>query len=262
MIMLSVIVIYGHITLSPETLHLPSSNTLPRACQRSRRGHPRQCQTLRTQQMSLLLRRQLISGSLLTLPLLPTCKVKLTRPFQKLAKTWKRNHLPMTFLCAQYLMAIEVNNKFAPSFHAHLLTVIPEDWLMKHNLITKRIYVHVRNTDPQLVYGDHFANGFYEGERGMIMEHQDDRQVRYHSRIRVAVKQRWVTMPSRHLFYEMPTSKGQPVVVISDDHAGEVYVTREPDANKVFPLVRRGKGNRLTPVCFVEQRRLARCDVS
>ena len=69
-------------------------------------------------------------------------------------------------------------------------------------------------------------------------------------------------MPLCHLFYEMPTSKGQPVVVISDDHAGEVYVTREPDANKVFPLVCHGKGNRLTLVCFMEQRRLARCDVS
>jgi hypothetical protein len=159
-------------------------------------------------------------------------------------------------------MAIEVNNKFASSFHAHLLTVIPEDWLMKHNLITKRIYVHIRNTDPQFVYGNHFANGFYEGERGMIMEDQDDLQVRYNWRIKVAIKQRWVPIPSRHLFYEMPTSKGQPVVVISDDHAGEVYVTREPNANKVFPLVHQGKGNRLAPVCFVEQRRLARCDVS
>ena len=122
---------------------------------------------------------------------------------------------------------------------------------MKHNLMTKRIYVHVRNTDPQFVYGRHFANGFYEGERGMIMEDQDDFQIRRNWRIKVAIKQRWVTMP---------TAKGQLVVVISDDHAGEVYVTRAPDANKVFPLVRRGKGNRLVPVCFVEQRRLARCD--
>ena len=87
----------------------------------------------------------------------------------------------MTFLCTQYLMVIEVNNKFALSFHAHLLTVIPEDWLMKHNLITKCIYIHVHNTDPQLVYGGHFVNRFYEGEQGMIMEHQDDQQVRYHS---------------------------------------------------------------------------------
>ena len=157
-------------------------------------------------------------------------------------------------------MAIEVNSKFASSFHAHLLTVIDEDWPMKHNLITKHIYVHVHNTDPQFVYGHHFANGFYEGEQGMIMEDQDDFQIRCNWRIKVAVKQRWVTMLLCHLFYKMPTLKGQLVVVISDDHAGEVYVTHAPDTNKVFPLVHWGKGNRLAPVCFVEQRRLARCD--
>jgi hypothetical protein len=88
----------------------------------------------------------------------------------------------------------------------------------------------------------------------MILEPQDE------WRVMVAIKQRWVNILTRHLFYKMPTSKGQLVVVISDDHAGEIYVTHEPNENKVFPLVQRGKGNRLAPVCFVEQRRLARCD--
>jgi hypothetical protein len=88
----------------------------------------------------------------------------------------------------------------------------------------------------------------------MILDGQDEWQ------ILVAVKQRWVKIPTRHLFPEKPTSKGQLVVVISDDRAGEIFVTREPNENLVFPLVRRGKGNRLAPVCFVEQRRLARCD--
>ena len=151
-------------------------------------------------------------------------------------------------------MAIEVKFEANSSFHAHLLTVIPADWLWHHNLATKRIYVHVRNTDPEMFYGRGFAGGFYEGERGMIFEAKDEWEVL------VAVKHRWVPIPARHLFYEMPTSKGQLVVIVSDDHAGEIYVTREPNENRVFPLVRRGKGNRLAPVCFVEQRRLARCD--
>jgi hypothetical protein len=101
-IIFAVIVIYAHITLSTETMHLPSGITLPPARELSRRGHQRHCQMLRTQQMSLLLR---------------------------------------------------------------------------------------------------------------------------------------VNIPTCHLFYEMPTSKGQLVVVISDDHTGEIYVTCEPNENKVFPLV-------------------------
>jgi hypothetical protein len=105
----------------------------------------------------------------------------------------------------------------------YLITVIPADWLRNHNLVTKCIYIHVRNTDPEFVYREHFASGYYEGERGMILEPRDK------WRVMVAIKQQWLNIPTRHLFYEMPTSKGQLVVVISDDHAGEIYVMCEPN---------------------------------
>jgi hypothetical protein len=111
------------------------------------------------------------------------------------------------------------------------------------------IYARVRNTLPdQINNRGGFAGGFYEGERGMILDGQDEWQ------ILVAIKQQWVKIPARHLFPKKPTSKGQLVVVISDERAGEIFVTREPNENLVFPLVCRGKGNRLAPVCFVEQR--------
>jgi hypothetical protein len=46
----------------------------------------------------------------------------------------------------------------------YLITVIPADWLMNHNLVTKCIYVHICNTNPEFVYQEHFASGYYEGE--------------------------------------------------------------------------------------------------
>lgn len=67
-------------------------------------------------------------------------------------------------------------------------------------------------------------------------------------------------IPACHLFYEMLTSKGQLVVIVSDDYACQIYVTHEPNENRLFPLVHRGKGNRLAPVCYIKQEKLARCD--
>ncbi|KAF8692456.1 hypothetical protein AX14_002492, partial [Amanita brunnescens Koide BX004] len=120
--------------------------------------------------------------------------------------------------------------------------VLPMDWLMKYNLAMKRIYARVCNTLPDQI-NNHggFVGGFYEGERGMILDGQDKWQ------ILVAVKQQWVKIPARHLFPEKPTSKGQLVVVISDEHASEIFITCKPNENLVFPLVHRGKGNRLAP---------------
>ena len=49
-----------------------------------------------------------------------------------------------------------------------------------------------------------------------------------------------VKIPAKYLFPEMPTTKGQDVVVISGDNVGEVYLTRKPRVDGFFPLGRRG----------------------
>ena len=92
----------------------------------------------------------------------------------------------MMFLCRTYLMVNKVQFKwYYRCIEAHaLLTVLPTDWLMKYNLATKRIYARVRNTLPdQINNRGGFAGGFYKGERGMILDGQDEWQ------ILVAVKQ-------------------------------------------------------------------------
>lgn len=141
--------------------------------------------------------------------------------------------------------------------HAHILiTVLPENWLMIHNLATKRIYAHVRNSEPDpFTLGGGFATGFFEGERALILSGEREDAIQVH------IRQRVMTIPGRNLFPEMPTSKGQVVVIISDDRAGEVFLTQAPNEHGVFPLVRRGRGNKKVPVCSVEQKKLARCDV-
>ena len=74
----------------------------------------------------------------------------------------------------------------------------------------------------------------------------------------VNAKQQLVNIPGRFLFPQIPTSKGQDVVVISGDKAGEVYLTRRPNDDGTFPLGRRRhKG---LPLCTIEPSRLARCN--
>ncbi|KAF8341950.1 hypothetical protein F5887DRAFT_1076332 [Amanita rubescens] len=108
---------------------------------------------------------------------------------------------------------------------------LPVNWLMKHGLMTKRIFANVHNT-----FSGGFANGAHEGDRVLVLSGERLDEIQVH----------------------MPTAKGQVVVVISGDMAGEVYVTREPNENGSFPLVHRGgKG---APKLVVEPKRLARCD--
>ena len=124
---------------------------------------------------------------------------------------------------------------------------------MKHGLVNKRIWAYVRNsgTNP-FEPGGGFARGFYEGERVMVMSGETE------DGIVVNAKQQLVNIPGRFLFPQIPTSKGQDVVVISGDKAGEVYLTRKPDDDRSFPLGRRRhKGLAL---CTIETSRLARCD--
>ena len=139
--------------------------------------------------------------------------------------------------------------------------MLPANWLLKHGLVTKRIWAYVRNSKPDpFTAGGGFARGIYEGIRVLILsgERQDA--------IQVHAGNRTIIVPLMYLFPDVPSSKGQVVVVISDDKAGEVdkageiFITREPNEIGVFPLVRRGRGNRMKPVCFTEKKRLAICD--
>ena len=78
--------------------------------------------------------------------------------------------------------------------------------------------------------------------------------------IQVHVRKGHGIIPARYLFPQMPTSKGQVVVVISGDNAGEIFVTRQPNENGLFPLSIRGRGNKRGMKYLVEPSRVARCD--
>ena len=122
---------------------------------------------------------------------------------------------------------------------------------MQGDLITKRIWAHVRNTETNPFDGG-FARGRYEGQRVLVTSCDGEGDVM------VSARQHPVRIPAKFLFPEMPTSKGQDVVVISGDGVGDVYLTRKPRVDGFFPLGRRGYTS--SPICIMEASRLARCD--
>jgi len=133
--------------------------------------------------------------------------------------------------------------------HDVFFIVYAADWLMKDDLVTKRIWAHIRNSNS---YPNGFERGYYEGERVLILsgEREDE--------IEVNVKQRTIMIPARFLCPQIPTSRGQDVVVISGENVGERFLTRKQREDGSFPLGRRGhKG---LPICTVQASRLARCD--
>jgi hypothetical protein len=95
--------------------------------------------------------------------------------------------------------------------------VLPANWLLKHGLATKRIWAYVRNSKPDpFTAGGGFARGLYEGIRVLILSSEQEDTIQVHA------GNRTVTVPLMFLFPDRPSSKGQVVVVISDDKAGEV----------------------------------------
>ena len=124
---------------------------------------------------------------------------------------------------------------------------------MKGDLVTKRIWAHVRNTKTNPFEEGGFARGRYEGQRVLVLSGEGEGEVM------VSTRQQPVKIPAKYLFPEMPTSKGQDVVVISGDNVGEVYLTRKPRAEGFFQLGRRSYTS-LSPICIMEASRLARCD--
>ncbi|KAF8346158.1 hypothetical protein F5887DRAFT_1184931 [Amanita rubescens] len=113
--------------------------------------------------------------------------------------------------------------------------VLSADWLMKNGLVNKRIWVYVRNTGfNPFEQGGGYARGYYEGERALILSCEGE------DKIEVNLKQQTIIIPSRFLFPDIPTTRGQDVVVIDGDKAGEAYLTRKPNHDGTFPLGRRG----------------------
>ncbi|KAF8337811.1 hypothetical protein F5887DRAFT_920220 [Amanita rubescens] len=131
--------------------------------------------------------------------------------------------------------------------------VLPPDWMTKHNLVTKRIWANVRNSETEPFEGGGFARGAYEGERVLILSGEREGD------IVVNARQHSIKIPPKFLIPQRPTSKGQDVIVICGEKVGEIYFTRKPNEDGTFPLGRRGyKGS--SPLCTIEASRLARCD--
>ena len=120
--------------------------------------------------------------------------------------------------------------------------------------MTKRIWAHVHNTETN-PFEEGFARGRYEGQRVLVLSGEGEADVMVSTRQQPTN----VKIPAKYLFPEMPTSKGQEVVVISGDNIGEVFFTRKPRAEGFFPLGHRGY-TRSSPICIMEASRLARCD--
>ena len=79
------------------------------------------------------------------------------------------------------------------------------------------------------------------------------------SAIQVHAKLQTITIPGWFLIPQMPTGRGQDVVVINGENAGEEFLTRKPNEDGTFPLGRRGfKGN--LALRTMDASRLARCD--
>ncbi|KAF8322378.1 hypothetical protein F5887DRAFT_1087234 [Amanita rubescens] len=130
--------------------------------------------------------------------------------------------------------------------------VLPANWILRHGLVRKRIYAHVRNSKPNPMEGGGFGKGQYEGQRVLILSGEREDKIEVH------VKDRSVNIPAKFLFPQRPTARGQEVVVLSGDRIGEVYMTRKPKPDGSFPLGRPGFSG--PPSCIMEPNRLARCD--
>ena len=104
---------------------------------------------------------------------------------------------------------------------------------MQHELVTKRIYAHIRNSAPVTPAGG-FGKGYYEGERAMILSGEEVSAIQVHAKLQT------ITIPGWFLIPQMPTGRGQDVVVINGENAGEEFLTRKPNEDGTFPLGRRG----------------------
>jgi hypothetical protein len=130
---------------------------------------------------------------------------------------------------------------------------LPANWIIKHGLVMKRIYAHIRNsaTSP-----GEFEKGSYEGKRVVILGGTEEDAIEVHT-----LKGK-IQIPSKYLFPQRPSkTKGQIVVVISSEKAGEVFIAHGVDSNGIVPLAAQGQGCKEGIQYTTHQTRLTRCDL-
>lgn len=99
---------------------------------------------------------------------------------------------------------------------------------MKHGLVMKGIYAHICNSAAP---SEQFEKGSYKGKRVVILGGK------WEDAIEVHTLQGKIKIPCKFLFPQRLTNaKGQVVVVISGEKAGEVFVTHGVYLNGVIPL--------------------------
>ena len=131
---------------------------------------------------------------------------------------------------------------------------LPVDWIMKHGLLTKHIYAHIRNSAAP---HKEFEGGSYEGKRVVIMGGTQEDAIEVHT-----LKEK-IKIPCKYLFPQRPSkTKGQLVAVISGEKAGEVFVANGVDSNGVVPLSAQGQGRKEGIQYTAHRTRLARCDLT
>jgi hypothetical protein len=156
-------------------------------------------------------------------------------------------------MMARFHMKVKVDFSF-PTLKpilTYCFKVLPANWLLHSDLVTKRIWAHICNTETNPFDGG-FARGRYEGQRVLVTSREGEGDVM------VSTRQHPLKIPAKFLFPDKPTSKGQDMVVISGDGLGEVYLTRKLRVDGFFPLGCRGHTS--SPICIMEASRLARCD--
>jgi hypothetical protein len=106
---------------------------------------------------------------------------------------------------------------------------------MDDALAQKRIWVHVRNTNPDPFDVDPgFQRGRYDNGRGLVHSVMDGDK----AEVRLTHRNTTQYIPVRYLFPEKPTKKKQKVVVLEGDHKGQVFSTGQPTDNGMVPLFR------------------------
>ncbi|KAM6499048.1 hypothetical protein JOM56_004556 [Amanita muscaria] len=135
--------------------------------------------------------------------------------------------------------------------------VLAYNWLMNSGLVSARIRVRVANSNPSHLSAG-FVNGTLEGKKGMIMSAASPDAVKV--QMAVSRSSSEIEIPLRFLCPDLPTGKGQTVVVIEGAHAGRIFITRAKDDKGDFPLaVRNYRG---TAPLTLGASSLARCDAS
>jgi hypothetical protein len=133
-------------------------------------------------------------------------------------------------------------------------TELRRDWLMHHDLVNKRVWVHIRNSSPA-AFSTGFVDGKYEGCRALVMGGQSPDKID----ILITKGAKRMFIPAHYLCPQPPSAAKQSVVVLKGDFAGQVLTTHAANANGWFPLFQHGSA-RTGLVCLQPKNDLVRCE--